>query len=175
MAIGFFYTGGPYPISRTPFGELFAGGAMGSVLFMLIWFIHAGMPDWNVLVASLPSTVMIAAILTVNNTCDIEGDRAAGRRTLSILLGKKGGEAVVVFEVVIGFGMLFAAGPTGFAPFWGLFAILPFAGLAARELVVMHRRDYSHSTKGASMGSISKIFVLFTLAAIVLLVGSIFT
>lgn len=175
MAIGFFYTGGPYPISRTPFGELFAGGAMGSVLFLLIWFIHAGMPDWNVLLASLPSTVMIAAILTVNNTCDIEGDYAAGRKTLSIFLGKKGGETVIVFEVAIGFGMLIAAGMTGYAPSWGLLAVLPFAGLAARELALMHRRDYNHHTKGASMGGISKIFMLFTLAAIVLLAGSIFT
>ena len=175
MAVGYFYTGGPRPISRTPFGELFAGGTMGSVLFILIWYIHAGSPDLRVLMASLPSTFLIASILTVNNTCDIVGDTAAGRRTLSILLGRRGGEMLAVIEVALGFGLLFAAGPAGYAPLWSAIPVFPFAAMALREFLLMHRRGYEHSTKGSSMGSISKNFVFFTIAAAIVLAVSLFS
>lgn len=172
MAVGFLYTGGPYPISRTPAGELFAGGTMGGVLFLLIFFIHAGVPDGRTVLASLPSTLLIAAILTVNNTCDMDGDRAAGRRTLSIVLGRRGGEAAAVLEVAAGFALLFLGGVFGYAPLWTPAAVLPFAILSGLELRTMHRRGYSHETKGPSMGGISKIFMLFTAAAAILLAAS---
>ena len=172
MAIGFFYTGGPHPISGTPAGELFAGGAMGCVLFLLIFYIHAGLPDGRAVVASLPSTLLIGSILTVNNTCDIEGDRAAGRRTLSIVLGRKGGEITAILEVAAGFALLFLAGFTGYAPEWTPAAVLPFAILSGLELRTMHRRGYSHGTKGPSMGGISKIFLMFTASAAILLAAS---
>ena len=175
MAVGFFYTGGPLPISRTPLGEVFAGGTLGTVLFVLVWYIQSGTPDGRVLLASLPSTLMIAAILTTNNTCDIEGDRAAGRKTLSVLLGRAGGEAVLVSEVHAGFLMLCAAVLFGFAPFWALAPILVILVPVSLELIAMHRRGFSHGTKEASMGGISKIFLLFTLAAAILLVVNIVT
>lgn len=172
MMIGYLYTGGPYPISRTPLGELFAGGTLGTVLFLLVWFIQAGRPDSAVLLVSLPSTLAIAAILTVNNTCDIIGDRAAGRRTFSILLGSAGGEVLGIVLVAAAFILLGATGPMGLLAGWSPFAVLPFGALAAREFSVMHRRGYSHETKGSSMGSISKIFILFSAAAAVIIAGS---
>lgn len=35
MAIGYLYTGGPIPISWTPFGELFSGLFMGMIIILL--------------------------------------------------------------------------------------------------------------------------------------------
>ena len=35
MAIGYLYTGGPIPISWTPFGELFSGLFMGMIIIVL--------------------------------------------------------------------------------------------------------------------------------------------
>lgn len=162
MAVGFLYTGGPYPISRTPLGELFAGGFMGTVLFLLVWYVQAGRPDAGALLVSLPSTLMIAAILTVNNTCDIEGDKVSGRRTLSILLGRKGGEILGISLVSAGWVLIAVLGVFGALPRWAGIAVLPFAGLGYREFVTMHRRGYSHHTKGPSMGGISRVFLLFT-------------
>jgi 1,4-dihydroxy-2-naphthoate octaprenyltransferase len=175
MAVGYFYTGGPYPISRTPLGELFAGGTLGSVLFLLVYYIQAGMPDLTALLVSLPSSLVIAAILTVNNTCDRVGDRAAGRKTMSILLGRTGGEVLGIAEVAAGYLLLAAGGPAGRLPAWAPLAVLPFASLSAREFVVMHRRGYSHETKGISMGGISRIFLQFTAAAALIIIGGLIT
>jgi hypothetical protein len=41
MAVGFFYNAGPLPISHTPFGELFAGGFLGSGLFLISFGVQA--------------------------------------------------------------------------------------------------------------------------------------
>ena len=42
MAIGYLYTGGPMPISWTPFGELFSGLFMGMIIIVLSFFIQTG-------------------------------------------------------------------------------------------------------------------------------------
>lgn len=42
MLIGYLYTGGPYPIAYTPFGELFAGLFMGSFFILIAFFIQTG-------------------------------------------------------------------------------------------------------------------------------------
>lgn len=175
MAVGFFYTGGPKPFSRTPTGEIFAGGALGSVLFLLIYYIHAGVPDLEALLVSLPSSLLIASILTVNNTCDIDGDRAAGRRTLSIILGRKGGETLAVVEALSGFGFLVVLCLWGPFPAWASLATVPFVLLAMIEFSKMHKKGYGHHTKGSSMESISRIFLFFTLATTVVLLMAIIT
>ncbi len=79
MLVGYLYTGGPYPIAATPLGELFAGGFMGSGIVLLSCFIQQGsMNAYDVLV-SIPSAILIAAILTANNIRDLKADRDHGR------------------------------------------------------------------------------------------------
>jgi 1,4-dihydroxy-2-naphthoate octaprenyltransferase len=87
MLVGYLYTGGPYPIAATPFGEIFAGGFMGSGIVLLSCFIQQGSVTAYDVLISIPSAILIAAILTANNIRDLEGDRNNGRRTLAILLG----------------------------------------------------------------------------------------
>jgi len=89
MLVGYLYTGGPYPIASTPFGEIFAGGFMGSGIVLLSCFIQQGFVTAHGVAASIPSAILIAAILTANNIRDREGDRDNGRRTLAILLGHR--------------------------------------------------------------------------------------
>ena len=40
MLVGYLYTGGPYPIADTPFGEVFAGVFMGCGIILLSCFIQ---------------------------------------------------------------------------------------------------------------------------------------
>ena len=42
MAVGYLYTGGPFPISWTPFGELFSGVFMGMFIIVIAFFIQTG-------------------------------------------------------------------------------------------------------------------------------------
>ena len=87
MLAGYLYTGGPWPIAATPFGEVFAGGFMGCGIVLLSCFIQQRFVTVNDLLVSVPSAILIGAILTANNIRDREGDKNHGRRTLAILLG----------------------------------------------------------------------------------------
>jgi 1,4-dihydroxy-2-naphthoate octaprenyltransferase len=166
MLTGFLYNGGPRPISHTPFGEIFAGGFLGTGVILVTYYIQTGSLPWEAAAASAPSLLLIGSILTVNNTCDIAGDRAAGRKTLSVLLGLRGGEI-----------LLFVLGGAGFAavPALWLLGVFPWPAAAAAgaaavpavgEYLRMHRRGFSHHTKSASMGSILKIFLFYTAAVV---------
>lgn len=88
MAIGYFYTGGPYPIAYTPLGELFSGLVMGMLLVLIAFYIQTGTVTERAVLLSIPSVLLVAAIMMANNIRDLEGDKIGGRKTLAILLGR---------------------------------------------------------------------------------------
>lgn len=89
MAVGYFYTGNPLPIAYTPFGELFSGIFMGSIIIGLSYFIQTMTLTVGAVLISLPVTIFVAGILLTNNIRDVDGDKANGRNTFAILVGRK--------------------------------------------------------------------------------------
>lgn len=87
LIIGYCYTGGPYPISRTPYGELFAGFIFGSGFSMIAYFTQTGHVTLFSFAISLPLVMLIGLLLTANSLRDRVADKANGRRTLAIILG----------------------------------------------------------------------------------------
>lgn len=166
LVVGFIYTGGPLPISRTPFGELFAGGFLGTVLFLLSYYMQALSFNQETVMASLPFFLLIAMILTVNNTCDLYADFHAGRRTLSILLRERwsirlmASEGLAAYVLTVWY-LLSGRYPYASLPFF-IFAI----AFSLREFILMRFRGFSLETKGSSMQGVSKIFLFFSLSLI---------
>jgi len=162
MIVALLYSGGPLPIARLPVGEIFAGGLLGVVLIVLAAFVQTGTVDPRVVWLGLPSSTLIATILSVNNACDVEGDRKAGRRTLAIVLGPARALRLIHAQAAVTLLLALALVPLGVLP---VSALLPLAlaGLfGAREFARLHRRGCSHATKAANMGGISAVFVVYT-------------
>ena len=88
MAVGYFYTGGPYPISSTPFGELFSGLFMGMLIVLIAVYIQIGSVPMFAVLLSIPSAFLVAAIMLSNNIRDIVEDTVGGRKTMAILVGR---------------------------------------------------------------------------------------
>ncbi len=88
MAIGYLYTGGPYPIAYTPFGELFSGLCMGSGFVLISFYIQTNTVNIQSILLSIPIAILVGAINLSNNIRDIEEDQKGGRKTLVILLGQ---------------------------------------------------------------------------------------
>lgn len=173
LLVGYLYNGGPLPLSRTPLGEIFAGGFLGTVLMMILGLVLLGRWEPDLFRGTLPSALMIASILTVNNTCDRVGDREAGRWTLSILMGSGPSQVLIL---LLGLGANLLVLETLLQDFHILGAVLGglfFLGQAVGYIKMMGR-GFSHETKGPSMGSISQIFGFYTLGYAAVLAGSFF-
>ena len=91
ILISFLYSGGPKPISRTPFGEISSGIAMGFAIVGITLFAWTHTLHWTYLIPAVPSTILIGAIMMTNNLRDFTNDANHGRRTLVILLGRERG------------------------------------------------------------------------------------
>ncbi|ESU31006.1 1,4-dihydroxy-2-naphthoate prenyltransferase [Bacillus sp. 17376] len=108
LAAGYLYTGGPLPIAYTPFGELVAGFFMGVLIILISFYIQTGTVTPTSVLVSFPSFLLVGAILLANNIRDLDGDKEFGRKTLAILLGRKGairllaGMFIVSYAWVIG-------------------------------------------------------------------------
>ncbi|HKL59868.1 MAG TPA: prenyltransferase, partial [Sphaerochaeta sp.] len=163
MLVGFVYTGGPFPISRTPFGELFAGFFLGTTLFLISYFVQTGTVTTEALLASLPALVLIGMILSVNNSCDRISDAKAGRKTLTIVLGRWGTTCLLAVEAVLVTVLLVLLTVLGIYPVVLLIALAPFFLLGGFEFRSMVRRGFFNSTKQANMGSIARVYVVFSL------------
>ncbi|WP_064092740.1 1,4-dihydroxy-2-naphthoate polyprenyltransferase [Rossellomorea aquimaris] len=90
MAAGYFYTGGPMPIAYTPFGEIVAGLFMGLIIILISFYIQTGNITTASILISIPISILVGAILLANNIRDLDGDKINGRKTLAIILGRKG-------------------------------------------------------------------------------------
>ena len=107
MAIGYLYTGGPLPIAYTPFGEIFAGFFMGMLIILIAFFIQTGTVTTTSVLVSIPILILVGAILLSNNIRDLDGDKEFGRKTLAILLGRKGAIRLLASMFIVSFAWVF--------------------------------------------------------------------
>ncbi|MGM8216515.1 1,4-dihydroxy-2-naphthoate polyprenyltransferase [Bacillaceae bacterium W0354] len=89
MLFGYLYTAGPYPIAYTPFGELFSGFFMGTIIISISYYIQVEQLTLNIILLTLPIAILIGAILLSNSIRDLEGDKESGRKTLAIIVGRQ--------------------------------------------------------------------------------------
>ena len=88
ILISFLYSGGPKPISRTPFGEISSGIAMGFAIVLITGYAWTRELSLAFLIPALPATLLVGSIMLTNNIRDIRNDAKHGRRTLPIILGR---------------------------------------------------------------------------------------
>jgi 1,4-dihydroxy-2-naphthoate octaprenyltransferase len=87
LLAGWAYSGGPRPISYSPFGELFVLIFFGLLAVAGTYWLQAGLGGPAVWLAGGIVGLPAAAVLLVNNHRDRLSDQRAGRRTLAIYLG----------------------------------------------------------------------------------------
>ena len=83
------YSGGRFPLASAGLGDLFVFLFFGLVAVSGTYYVQALSLSTMVVVASIPVGFLITAIIVVNNLRDIDTDRAAGKLTLAVRLGRK--------------------------------------------------------------------------------------
>lgn len=124
MLVGYLYTGGPYPIAYTPFGELFAGLCMGIGFILIAYFIQTGDVSMTSFLVSLPLGILVGGINMSNNIRDIKEDTIGGRKTLAILLGREKAINVLAVSFVISYLWIIALVVVGTVSPWLLVVLV---------------------------------------------------
>lgn len=108
--IGYCYSGGPYPILKTPFGEPASGITMGYNITLLgiyvnIYNIHSfDSFFWaKAIIVACPAIFVIANVMLANNICDVEEDVKIGRKTLPFYIGRKNALIVLCTYYVLAY------------------------------------------------------------------------
>jgi len=125
---GWAYTGGPFPIAYTPFGELFVVAFFGPGAVCGTYWLCSGSIDAAALAAGVALGLLAGAVLLVNNHRDVEADMRVGRRTLAVLAGPQMTAWIYAAFILLPFALLPLIGhgqPHGHV--WPAFATLPVA------------------------------------------------
>jgi len=130
-AVGYFYAGGPKPISSGPFGEFFSGFTMGFMIFWISVYINTydvAQITWrgtfNVLISAGLAIFAISNIMLANNICDMDEDIALGRHTIVSYLGKPVMLQVFAWSYIVGYICLMVAVWIGVLPKLSLLTLL---------------------------------------------------
>jgi 1,4-dihydroxy-2-naphthoate octaprenyltransferase len=179
FVIGFAYSYGPMPISRTPFGEIFSGLTMGLGIPFITYYVNVY--DSNVLnlslvgrgltismdiyqlagilLVSLPAVFGIANIMLANNICDIEDDLPNKRYTLPIVVGRE--KAITLLKILFALAYVAIVGAVvlGVLPLYSLLALLTIIPLSKNVKMFV-----ANPTKKDTFGAIVGSFVMLNVA-----------
>ena len=82
------YSGGPRPISYTPFGDVVVWLFFGLVAVGGTYYLQTGSLSSGALTAATMVGFPATAVLVVNNYRDLDPDARVGKRTLAVCLGR---------------------------------------------------------------------------------------
>ena len=100
---GIAYTAGPFPLAYNGLGDIFVFMFFGVVGTMSTYYLHTKEFSIISFLASIPVGALITNILIINNYRDIEEDKAAGKNTLAVMLGKNFTRYQFIFFIIISF------------------------------------------------------------------------
>ena len=103
---GWAYTGGRWPIAYSPLGELFVLMFFGVVAVGGTYYLQTFSVSKAALIAGVMLGSFAAAVITVNNTRDIQTDATVQKRTLAVRLGRSAMNTVYALELLLPFVLL---------------------------------------------------------------------
>jgi 1,4-dihydroxy-2-naphthoate octaprenyltransferase len=101
VVCGVLYTAGPYPLGYVGLGDVFVLIFYGPVAVGGTYYVQTLDINSHVLVAGAAPGLLSVAILTVNNLRDMEGDKAAGKKTLAVRFGRTFARMEYLLSIVI--------------------------------------------------------------------------
>ena len=139
-----FYTGGKRPYGYAGLGELFVFVFFGLVATVGTTYVQApSIPD-EAWFGGIAAGLLACAVLLANNLRDIDQDRLAGKRTLTVLIGRRATQVLFTVFVLAPFAILVVLAQFYPLAWMALLALIPAACAilivwtyrAPRELVV---------------------------------------
>jgi 1,4-dihydroxy-2-naphthoate octaprenyltransferase len=139
-----FYTGGKKPYGYLGLGELFVFVFFGLVATVGTTYVQVGTLTTESVLGGVAIGLIACAVLMVNNLRDIVPDRAAGKRTLAVRIGRTASRVVFCVFLLAPFviaGLFSLVYPLGIFTFFVLLLALPaclitITATSAKELIL---------------------------------------
>ena len=141
---GYFYTAPPIRFAHHGLGEIVVGLNFGLLIGIGTYFVQTGTVSRAAIVSSVPLTLLVMAIIIINEFQDREADAGVGKRTLVVRLGLR--RSVPLFAIV----SLAAYFPIVFGVRMGFFPSLALLGLVPLPITVaaiLRAQNYYDSPK----------------------------
>ncbi|MDT3315553.1 1,4-dihydroxy-2-naphthoate polyprenyltransferase [Microbacterium sp. KSW4-11] len=106
IVAAWFYTGGKRPYGYFGLGELFVFVFFGPVAVIGTTFVQAGSVPQESWVPSIAVGALACGVLVTNNLRDIDQDRVAGKRTLTVLIGKRASQVLYTVFMLVPFAVV---------------------------------------------------------------------
>ena len=106
LAAGWAYTGGPKPIAYGPLGEVFVFLFFGLVAVGGSYYLQTLTLTPMALIAGALVGIHAAAVITVNNYRDLDGDAKNGKNTLAVRLGRPAIRRLYAAQMLAPFALL---------------------------------------------------------------------
>ena len=172
FAIGFAYSFGPMPISRTPFGEIFSGLTMGfGIIFLTVYinvydmnvlnvFVEKGiltvtldiLEVLGIIIVTAPAIFGISNIMLANNICDIEDDTQNQRHTLPIVIGRRKAEILLQWLVYLAYAAIILGVFVKTLPVYSLLVLITLI-VVIKQMNAFIANPTKKDTFGAIVGS----------------------
>ena len=136
LAAGWAYTGGPKPIAYGPLGEVFVFIFFGLVAVGGSYYLQTLTLMPTALLAAALVGIHAAAVITVNNYRDLDGDAKSGKNTAAVRLGRPATRRIYTLEMLAPYALLPLLGSLGWL------AALPLLSLPlALKLIQRFHRE----------------------------------
>lgn len=123
LSAGWAYTGGPKPIAYGPLGELFVFLFFGLLAVGGSYYLQTLHLTFSALLAATLVGIHAAAVITVNNYRDRDGDQKNGKNTLVVRMGRPATKRFYAAQMLAPYALL----PLFSGPGW--LAALPLLSL----------------------------------------------
>ncbi len=104
--------------------EWAAGLGMGTLPILGLYFVQTAGYTTSVVIASIPSGILVHNLLLLNEFPDVDADRKGGRKTLPITMGKKKASIVYAVLTIVVYIWIIGAVAAGQMPLFSLIALL---------------------------------------------------
>jgi len=121
---GLFYVSRPFNWAGRGIGELMVGLNFGPLMALGSYYVQTQSFSWAPVVAAVPVALLIAAVLYINEFPDYEADKAVGKNTLVVRLGRRRAALGFAFLMALVYTALAAGVLSRSLPWLALLALL---------------------------------------------------
>jgi len=162
------YTGGPFPIAYKGLGEVFVFIFFGPAAVTGTAWVQVRQFEPEMLAVAIPVGLIACATLVVNNLRDISTDRAAGKMTIAVRVGRE--------RTILEYRLLWLVGLTapvvfwlsGWLDFWWVLTLLAWPGVIVLWRQVAEKRGPALNAVLGATARQQLVYCLTLSAALVL-------